>query len=99
MWKAFGELARAGWLGGTPPRMYSVQAAGCAPVVRAFEAGAAACTEWPHPSTSAAGLRVPRPLGDRLILRALRESGGAALAVTGAKRQAAARDRPAAGGG
>src|SRR5256885_7828453 len=90
MWKAFGELARAGWLGGgTPARMYSVQAAGCAPVVRAFEAGAEACTEWPHPSTSAAGLRVPRPLGDRLILRALRESGGAALAVNDAPLQAA----------
>src|SRR5437762_11477997 len=81
MWKAFGELARAGWVGGMPPRMYSVQAAGCAPVVRAFEAGADACVEWPDPSTIAAGLRVPRPLGDRLILQALRASGGAAVAV------------------
>ena len=90
MWKAFGELARAGWVGGTPPRMYSVQAAGCAPVVRAFEDGADGCAEWPDPSTIAAGLRVPRPLGDRLILRALRESGGAAVAVTDAQLRAAA---------
>ena len=97
MWKVFGELARAGWLSGTPPRMYSVQAAGCAPVVRAFEAGADACVEWPHPSTSAAGLRVPRPLGDRLILRALRESGGAAVAVSDAQLEAAARELQAEG--
>src|SRR5690349_15664880 len=90
MWKAFGELARAGWVRGTPPRMYSVQAAGCAPVVRAFEDGDDACVAWPDPSTVAAGLRVPRPLGDRLILRALRESGGAAVAVTDNRLQAAA---------
>jgi len=90
MWKAFGELARAGWVGGMPPRMYSVQAAGCAPVVRAFEDGADTCAEWREPSTIAAGLRVPRPLGDRLILRALRESGGAAVAVTDAQLRAAA---------
>jgi threonine synthase len=71
--------------------MYSVQAAGCAPVVRAFEAGEEACGPWPDPSTVAAGLRVPRPLGDRLILRALRESRGAAVAVTDSELQAAAR--------
>jgi len=69
-----------------------VQAAGCAPVVRAFEAGADACVAWPDPSTIAAGLRVPRPLGDRLILRALRESGGAAVAVTDAQLAGAARE-------
>ena len=92
MWKAFGELARAGWFTRTPPRMYSVQATGCAPVVRAFEAGADACVEWPDPSTIAAGLRVPRPLGGRLILRALRESGGAAVAVTDAQLAGAARE-------
>jgi len=69
-----------------------VQATGCAPVVRAFEAGADACVEWPDPSTIAAGLRVPRPLGDRLILRALRESGGAAVAVTDAQLAGAARE-------
>jgi threonine synthase len=97
MWKAFGELARAGWVAGTPPRMYSVQATGCAPVVRAYEAGADACAEWLHPATSAAGLRVPRPLGDRLILRALRESGGAAVAVSDAQLEAAARELQAEG--
>lgn len=97
MWKAFGELTRAGWLRGTAPRMFSVQAAGCAPVVRAFEAGDDACAAWPDPSTVAAGLRVPRPLGDRLILRALRESGGAAVAVTDSQLQVAARELQAEG--
>jgi len=94
MWKAFAELAGAGWVGGgiRPPRMYSVQAAGCAPVVRGFEAGADACAPWPDPWTIAAGLRVPAPLGDRLMLRALRESGGGAVAVTDAQLAAAARD-------
>jgi len=92
MWKAFAELRRAGWLEGKPPRLYSVQAAGCAPVVRAFEAGTDACAPWPDPRTIAAGLRVPAPLGDRLMLRALRESGGGAVAVTDALLAAAARD-------
>src|SRR5213078_4202643 len=59
MWKAFQELVRAGWLEGTPPRLYSVQAAGCAPVVKGFEAGAESCAPWPNPQTIAAGLRVP----------------------------------------
>src|SRR6059036_657455 len=72
MWKAFNELIAAGWVRGTLPRLYTVQAAGCAPVVQAFEAGAAACEPWPAPQTVAAGLRVPGPLGDRLMLRALR---------------------------
>jgi threonine synthase len=81
MWKAFGELLRAGWVQGRPPRMYSVQAQGCAPVVRAFEAGADRTEPWDNPRTSASGLRVPHPLGDRLILRAIRQSGGAAIAV------------------
>src|SRR5437867_2615329 len=92
MWKAFAELRRAGWLEGKPPRLYSVQAAGCAPVVRAFEAGTDACAPWPDPRTIAAGLRVPAPRGDRLMLRALRESGGGAVAVTDALLAAAARD-------
>jgi threonine synthase len=92
MWKAFAELAAAGWLSGPSPRMYTVQASGCAPVVRAFESGADACTPWPDPSTIAAGLRVPGPLGDRLMLRALRESGGGAVTVTDAQLVAAARD-------
>jgi len=92
MWKAFAELTRAGWLPEKLPRLYSVQAAGCAPVVRGFEAGSEACTPWPDPRTIAAGLRVPAPLGDRLMLRALRESGGGAVAVTDALLAAAARD-------
>jgi threonine synthase len=92
MWKAFAELTRAGWLQGKPPRLYSVQAAGCAPVVSGFEAGAEYCAPWPDPKTIAAGLRVPAPLGDRLMLRALRESGGGAVAVTDALLAAAARD-------
>ncbi|HET9065799.1 MAG TPA: threonine synthase [Gemmatimonadales bacterium] len=81
MWKAFQELREAGWVVGTLPRMYAVQAEGCAPIVRAWEAGAETATPWAHPVTAAAGLRVPGALGDALILRALRESGGAALAV------------------
>lgn len=81
MWKAFAELRDAGWIGGPLPRMYSVQATGCAPVVRAFEEGAADCLPWPEPWTVASGLRVPGPLGDRLILAALRESRGGAVAV------------------
>jgi threonine synthase len=72
--------------------MYSVQAAGCAPVVHAFQAGADRCSPWPEPWTIASGLRVPSPLGDRLMLRALRESGGGAVAVTDGQLAAAARD-------
>lgn len=81
MWKAFAELQAAGWVSGPKPRMYSVQASGCAPVVRAFEAGEPECHPWPQPWTVASGLRVPGPLGDRLILAALRESRGGAVAV------------------
>jgi threonine synthase len=90
MWRAFTELAAAGWVRGKLPRMYSVQATGCAPVVQAFESGAAACAPWPEPHTVAAGLRVPSPLGGRLMLTALRESGGAAVAVTDAELAAGA---------
>jgi threonine synthase len=97
MWKAFAELRAAGWLHGRLPRMYSVQAAGCAPVVRAFEAGAAVCTPWPDPQTVAAGLRVPTPFGDRLILRALRESEGGAVAVEDGLLETAAEELAAAG--
>jgi threonine synthase len=82
MWKAFQELRDSGWVGGGLPRMYTVQATGCAPVVRAFESGADRCTPWPDPQTVAAGLRVPGPLGDRLMLTGLRESGGGAVAVS-----------------
>ena len=82
MWKAFAELRQAGWVEGPLPRMYSIQAEGCAPVVRAFFTGAEDCTPWEDPWTVASGLRVPGPLGDRLMLRALRESGGGAAAVS-----------------
>ena len=63
------------------PRLCSVQSTGCAPVVRAFEQGAERCEPWADPWTIASGLRVPGPLGDRLMLRALRESGGSAVAI------------------
>jgi len=96
MWKAFQELRAAGWVGGSGasalPRMYSVQSSGCAPVVQAFQDRADRCTPWPDPQTVAAGLRVPGPLGDRLMLRVLRESRGGAVAVSDAALAAAARE-------
>jgi threonine synthase len=92
MWKAFGELRDAGWVHGKLPRMYTVQSSGCAPVVKAFAEGADRCAPWPDPKTIAAGLRVPGPLGDRLMLRALRESGGGAVAVSDADLAAAAQE-------
>ena len=82
MWKAFEEMERMGWIGPARPRMVSVQAAGCAPIVRAFEQGAEAAGEWQGARTMAAGLRVPRAVGDFLMLRAIRESDGTAVAVT-----------------
>ena len=81
MWKAFDELEHLGWIGPHRPKMIAVQAAGCQPVVRAFEQGAGQCEFWPSASTVAAGLRVPQPLGDFLILKAVRQSGGTCLAV------------------
>jgi threonine synthase len=82
MWKAFEEIERLGWVpSGRRPRMVSVQAEGCAPIVRAFDRGALAATPWENPMTVADGLRVPRAIGDFLILRAVRESGGRAVAV------------------
>lgn len=81
MWKAFDELEQLGWIGSERPRMYAVQAAGCAPIVRAFEAGEEHAERWEDAHTVAAGIRVPRAVGDFLILRAVRESGGKALAV------------------
>lgn len=81
MWKAFDELERLGWIGAERPRMYAVQAAGCAPIVRAFEAGEEHAERWEDAHTVAAGIRVPRAVGDFLILRAVRQSGGKALAV------------------
>lgn len=85
MWKAFDEMAAMGWIGAQRPKLVSVQAEGCAPVVRAIEDGSDRTEPWPDAQTSAAGLRVPSPFADRLILRAIRESGGTALAVTEAE--------------
>ncbi|WP_294283855.1 threonine synthase [uncultured Sphingomonas sp.] len=81
MWKAFDELERLGWIGPKRPRMYAVQASGCAPIVRAFEAGEQHAERWEDAHTVAAGIRVPRAVGDFLILRAVRESGGKAVGV------------------
>ncbi|MBT4136928.1 MAG: threonine synthase, partial [Candidatus Latescibacteria bacterium] len=82
MWKAFDEMEQMGWIDGKRPRMVSVQAAGCAPIVRAYEAGADAAEPWQDAQTVAAGLRVPGAVGDFLMLRAIRESNGCALSVT-----------------
>jgi threonine synthase len=83
MWKAFEELEELGWMPrGRRPRMVSVQAEGCAPIVRAFERGTAKAEAWADAATIADGLRVPRAIGDFLILRAIRESNGTALAVS-----------------
>ena len=82
MWKAFDEMESLGWIGGERPKMYSVQAAGCAPIVRAWEAGTEDAGMWENASTYAAGLRVPGAVGDFIILNALRESGGGAVAVS-----------------
>lgn len=81
MWKAFEELETLGWIGSERPRMVSVQASGCAPVVRAVEQGADRAHPWQDAHTVAAGLRVPAVFADRLILRAIRESQGTAVAV------------------
>ncbi|MFV2092048.1 MAG: threonine synthase [Hyphomicrobiales bacterium] len=81
MWKAFLELQEIGWLSGKLPRMVAVQASGCAPIVKAFEAGTEQAELWHDAHTVAAGIRVPIAIGDFLILRAVRESGGFATAV------------------
>jgi threonine synthase len=82
MWLAFRDLIEAGWVSGTPPRLYSAQSTGCAPVVRAFEQGSDRTEVWQDPWTVAFGLRVPGPLGGPIILRALKETGGSAVAVS-----------------
>jgi len=89
MWKAFAELEAVGLLGTARPRMVAVQATGCAPIVRAFESGAEHATLWQDAHTIAAGIRVPAAIGDFLILRAVRESGGFAIAVDDEAIQAA----------
>ena len=82
MWKAFDEMEQMGWIGSKRPRMVTVQASGCAPIVTAFEAGKRFADEFPNAATTASGLRVPKAIGDFLILDAIRESGGTAIAVT-----------------
>ncbi|MEY2482413.1 MAG: threonine synthase [Verrucomicrobiota bacterium] len=81
MWKAFDEMEALGWIGSKRPRMFSVQASGCALIVRAFEAGEKFAAEFPNAHTVASGLRVPKAVGDFLMLEALRASGGGAIAV------------------
>jgi threonine synthase len=81
MWKAFEEMEELGWIGGERPKMISVQASGCAPMVRAWEDGEEFATAWEDATTYASGLRVPGAVGDFLILRAVRESDGAAIAI------------------
>jgi threonine synthase len=82
MWKAFEELEALGWVSGPRPKMIAVQAEGCAPVVKAFEQGKSECEFWPNAMTVSSGLRVPKPLGDFLILKIVRESSGTCVAVS-----------------
>lgn len=98
MWKAFDEMEQMGWIGSKRPRMVTVQAAGCAPIVRAFEEGKRFADEFPNAHTTASGLRVPRAIGDFLILDALRASGGTAIAVTDEELIAATKEIGAAEG-
>ena len=92
MWKAFDEMQELGWIAARRPRMFSVQAHGCAPMVRAYAQGAEHAEEWKDPHTLASGLRVPDGIGDFLILQALRKSRGAALAVSDADMLTAVRE-------
>ncbi|MCH7653686.1 MAG: threonine synthase [Chloroflexi bacterium] len=82
MWKAFEEMEEMGWIDAKRPKMFCVQAEGCAPIVRAFHEGAEFAEPWENADTIAAGIRVPAAIGDYLILQALRESGGGALTVS-----------------
>ncbi|HZI48897.1 MAG TPA: threonine synthase, partial [Pyrinomonadaceae bacterium] len=92
MWKAFDEMEQMGWIQGKRPRMVTVQAEGCAPIVRAFEEGNRFADEFPNAATTASGLRVPKAIGDFLILDALRASGGTAVSVSDEELMAAVRD-------
>jgi threonine synthase len=92
MWKAFDELTQLGWIGERRPKMISVQAAGCAPIVQAFRDGKSTSEPWPNAQTIAAGLRVPHAFADYLILRTIRESAGTAVAVTDAEIHDAMRE-------
>src|SRR5205085_4270846 len=81
MWKAFDEMETLGWVGAKRPRMFSVQASGCAPIVRAFESNEQFAPEFPNAHTIASGLRVPKAVGDFLMLRILRESNGGGITI------------------
>ena len=98
MWKAFDEMERMGWIGAQRPRMVTVQAEGCAPIVHAFATGASVGAEVANPQTVAAGLRVPKAIGDFLMLDILRRSGGTAVSVSDAELTAASREIGAAEG-
>ena len=89
MWKAFDEMQELGWIGAERPKMFCVQADGCAPIVRAWEQDTEFAEPWQNAHTYAAGLRVPKAVGDFLILRGIRESGGAAIAVSDAEMREA----------
>jgi threonine synthase len=82
MWKAFEEMQQLGWIGSERPQMVSVQSAGCAPIVKAWDEGKNSSEMWPNAATQAAGLRVPKAYGDYIVLDILRKSGGVAVAVT-----------------
>ena len=91
MGKAFDEMEELGWIGRERPKMITVQAAGCAPIVKAWEAGKSSSEMWPDAATFAAGLRVPKAYGDYLILDILKKSGGTAVAATDEEILAATR--------
>ena len=92
MWKAFDEMEALGWIGKKRPRMFAVQATGCAPIVRAFEMGEKSAAEFPNAHTIAAGLRVPKAIGDFLMLDILRQSNGGAVAVDDEEMMRTGRD-------
>ncbi len=82
IWKAFGELQELGWIGTRTPKMIAVQAAGCAPIVKAFESNAEECVRWPNPHALSSEMQDPEPALGFLVLRAIRETGGTALAIS-----------------
>jgi threonine synthase len=92
MWKAFDEMERMGWIGSQRPRMVSVQSEGCAPIVQAFQSGSQFGAEIANAHTVASGLRVPRAIGDFIMLDILRQSGGTAVAVTDEELLAAVKE-------
>jgi threonine synthase len=92
MWKAFDEMERLGWIDARRPKMISVQAQGCAPIVRAFQAGERFAAEFPNAATRASGLRVPKAVGDFIMLDLIRASGGAAVTVSDEQMIAAVRE-------